>query len=465
MWQHSSERSQSSIIAAGTGERPFSGEYLPDASNAREAIASVLSRIASAEEAERARKRAEPTVTAKPRRRRKEAQHKFELAATAIVAELVVALASGCDGCLFVSRRKDFLEREDRYRSQAINPLLPAALDQLEALGFISQVKGHITDAGDRRRTVISPGPALTELMATYGLHAKDFRHERAGDEIVLKERGGETPIAYTDDGDTRRMRAEMQAINEFLRGADIGISLADAADPLDNIDLTKRKLRRVFSQGNFAEGGRLFGGFWQDLKGEQRRERLLIDGQQVAELDLSSAGLRILYGLAGAQPPDGDLYELPNLPAAKRGDVKSMIAALTFIDRAALPKLAPLAKRMRPARTGEHDACEFNRHMADMAAVEAVVDAIRQAHSPVAGYLPSLVGHRVQRVESDAMVSILLYLTGKQIVSLPVHDGLLVRHDHADLATAVMAKCFEAVTGVVAVVRVKPWGTEELVR
>ena len=226
--------------------------------------------------------------------------------------------ARGGDGRLFVPRRKDFLERKDRYRSDAINTLLPAALDQLEALGFISQDIGHITESGDRRRTVISPGPALRELIGTYGLIADHFRHERAGDEIVLKERGGEMPIPYTDDGDTRRMRAEMQDINAFLRDADIGILIGGADDPLNDIDLTKRKLRRAFSQGSFAEGGRLFGGFWQDMKGEQRRNSLLIDGQPVVELDLSAAGLRILYGLAGATPPDGDLYCLPDL--SRRG-------------------------------------------------------------------------------------------------------------------------------------------------
>ena len=353
-------------------------------------------------------------------------------------------------------RRKDFLERKDRYRSDAINTLLPAALDQLEALDFISQDIGHITESGDRRRTVITPGPALRELIGTYGLIADHFRHERAGDEIVLKERGGDMPIAYSDDGDTRRMRAEMQAINAFLREADIGILIGDADDPLNDIDPTKRKLRRAFSQGSFAEGGRLFGGYWQDMTGEQRRNSLLIDGLPVVELDLSAAGLRILYGLAGAMPPDGDLYCLPDLVGAARDDVKSMISALVFIEAADVLKLAPLARRIRPDLVDQGDAAGFAQGRIDHAAAEAVVKAIRRGHAPVAAYFPSLIGHRVQKVESDAMVSILLSLNGKGIVALPVHDGVIVRQDHADTAKAVMAERFEAIAGVRAPVRVK---------
>ena len=454
MWQRETEDCGSSNTA--NGEQRFTGEYLPDALKAREATAEVLRRIASAEEAQRAGKRADAAATVRPRRRRNEAQGKFDMAVAAVVAELVVALSKGGDGGLFVPRRKDFLERKDRYRSEAINTLLPAALDQLEALGFISQDIGHITESGDRRRTVISPGPALRELIGAYGLIADQFRHERAGDEIVLKERGRDMPIAYSDDGDTRRMRGEMQAINGFLREADIGILLGGADDQLNDIDLPKRKLRRTFSQGSFAEGGRLFGGFWQDMKSEQRGDCLLIDGQPVVELDLSSAGLRILYGLAGATPPDGDLYCLPDLIGAAREDVKSMISALMFIEAADVLKLAPLARRMRPDLVDQGDAAGFAQRRIDHAATEAVVKAIRQGHAPVAAYLPSLIGHRVQKVESDAMVSILLSLIGMGIVALPVHDGVIVRQDHADTAKAVMVQRFKAIAGVTAPVRMK---------
>jgi hypothetical protein len=151
--------------ATAASERRFSGEYLPDSSRARDAIARIVKQIATGEAAVRARQRCDPTAFVKPRRRGKEAQRKFDLAVAAVLAELIVGLARGDDGRTFVPRRKDFLERADRYRSEAINTLLPAALDRLEALGFINQVMGHITDSGERLRTVIAPGAALTTLV------------------------------------------------------------------------------------------------------------------------------------------------------------------------------------------------------------------------------------------------------------------------------------------------------------
>jgi hypothetical protein len=443
----------------GVHERAFTGEYLPDSKRARSAIASILAQIAEAEAAQRAHQRSNP-VALKPRRRGKEAQEKFDLAATAVLAELLATLARA-EGCIFVPRRKDFLERADRYRSKAINTLLPTALDQLEALGFIRQELGHIGDGGERRRTVVTPGPALRARMEEHGFGSHEFRRERAGDEIVLRAPGADdraTPIEYADDGDTRRMRAEMQIINARIQAADLDLACGHD-DPLcSDIDRTRRKLRRIFSRGNFAEGGRLYGGYWQDMKGERRRDLLLIDGAPVAELDYSAAGLRILYGMAGAEPPDGDLYDLPGAPAAKRDDVKAMISALTFVEGADVAALAPVAKRIRPdlaARAGA-DSDDFERHMVDALAVEAVLRAIKERHAAVAAFLPSLVGHRVQKIESDAMVRALLALAGKQVAALPVHDSLLVRHDHADLAREILEVSFEAVAGVPALVRVK---------
>ena len=53
-------------------------------------------------------------------------------------------------------------------------------------------------------------------------------------------------------------------------------------------------------------------------------------------------------------------------------------------------------------------------------------------------------------------MVSILLRLTGKGVVALPVHDSIIVRGDRASIAREVMEECFRGIAGVPAGVRVK---------
>jgi hypothetical protein len=168
-----------------------------------------------------------------------------------------------------------------------------------------------------------------------------------------------------------------MQAINAHLRSADIEVM--DGA-----VDGFRRKLRRIFSNGSFESGGRLYGGFWlEGLKAEERLRSIRIDRQPIVELDYGQCALRILNGIAGAQPPEGDLYAVPGLAHADRDDVKTLLASLTFVDETQVRELAPLARRLcpdiRPPINGDLE------HLADAAALARVLDLVRRHHAPVA--------------------------------------------------------------------------------
>ena len=51
------------------------------------------------------------------------------------------------------------------------------------------------------------------------------------------------------------------------------------------DVDLGKRKLRRYFIKGSFESGGRLFGGFWQELNKDQRKN-IITDDEEAVSLD-----------------------------------------------------------------------------------------------------------------------------------------------------------------------------------
>jgi hypothetical protein len=337
---------------------------------------------------------------------------------------------------------------------------LPQALDALEALDWIEQDIGHITSSGERHQTVVRPSRRLVELIEARDLTLDDFIREEPGDEIVLRaEKSPSQPrgdnLNYADDGETRRMRAEVREINAHLRHADIALLLTPGRDGQFAANVDKRKLRRIFSGGSFASGGRLYGGFWQqDLKSDERTACILIDRQPVAELDFAQCAVRILYGLVEAVPPAGDLYAVPGLSQAQRDDIKKLFSALTFVGEARVHELAPLARKLCPHI---HAPIDGGREgMADAAALREAIDHLKSHHAPIAAFLPSEVGYQVQRIDSDIMVEILLTLNTTGITALPVHDSLVVRHDRAAEVRAVMEHVFERHTGVPAVVRIK---------
>lgn len=440
-----------------SGHAPFSGAWQAESEAALGAIRRVLAELAAHEESQRA----EATSNGKPRRRRQRgAQRKFETAARSILCEAITSVLNGHKDGFRCPRSKSILEKTDRSRSPAINPLLPQALDLLAHLDWIDQDIGYIAVDGERLQTVVRPGRRLFQLIDESDLTLDDFIQEYPGDEIILRERkaeSGATPrdLPFVDDGDTRRLRAEMQQINAHLRYADLSLlsTIGARAGFLPNVD--KRKLRRIFSNGSFAYGGRLYGSFWlHDLKSDERVTCIRIDGQPVVEVDHAQCALRILYSLADAQPPSGDLYAIPGLEQAERDDIKSFISALTFVDASRIHELAPFARKLSPAPNLSPDS-DLDP-LVNAAALRSVLKLIQASHMPIASFLPSEVGHSVQRIESDIMVQTLLTLNAKGVTALPVHDAVLVRRDQASETIAVMRQVFEAHIGIPASVRIK---------
>ena len=74
-----------------------------------------------------------------------------------------------------------------------------------------------------------------------------------------------------------------------------------------------------------------MFGGFWQELKKEQRKN-IIIDDEEAVSLDYSQMGPRILYGLCGTSPTNEDCYKIPGYERYRSG-IKKVFNAMTFAE------------------------------------------------------------------------------------------------------------------------------------
>jgi hypothetical protein len=106
--------------------------------------------------------------------------------------------------------------------------------------------------------------------------------------------------------------------LNNFLARGDIGFG-DDGLEP--RVNAFDRALTRRFTvlpeqPERFDQNGRLFGGFWMNLK-SGRRANIRINGEPVATLDYSSMFTRLAYARLRATPPVGDLYavEMDRVP------------------------------------------------------------------------------------------------------------------------------------------------------
>ena len=334
-----------------------------------------------------------------------------------------------CD--VYITRSNRLLGTKSRYRPWVYSKMLPDILDLMAKPGmdYIEQEIGARVE-GSARSTVIRPGARLLSRIEEHQIALDDLGEHPHGETIILKrvkddywDEGGFQH--YDDTPVTHRFRAELDEINDWIAKADLRFDPEGLPWPRTQVDLSDRRLRRIFTQGRFDSGGRLFGGFWQSVRKQERLQGLWISGERAVELDYGQLGPRILYGMAGHEPPSDDLYHLWAYPQQRAG-IKKVMNAMIFADQ----RLERFPKDTRKLfRRGDK--------------VGGVVEAIEAKHPLIKDHFHQGLGHDTQFVESQIMVEVLLRLKGSGVVALPIHDAVMIPASKAPSVREVMLEVF----------------------
>jgi len=366
-----------------------------------------------------------------------------ERALASIVYDAALSASEDPAQRISYSRRKAYYAAAHSYygTDYGYDTVVPA-IDALIDAGFLvdhNKVKGR--PGGTGTQSSFRPAPQLAEIM----LPVAEYR---AGELIRLKDADGNL-IGYRDTERTQRDRRFMEAVNRHIAEADLSIShingvvVNEAAQTIffpgflqgfedgmgDHTVFTRMiELYRVY-KGGWSLGGRLYGGWWQQVRAIDR-PHLLIDGSETVESDYSMLHPRLVYALAG-QRPDGDAYTLDgwNRSTCKRA---FNILLNTNNYRQALGAV-------RPHVGGSHHR-----------AAKLIADLI-QRHSPIADSFHSGAGLRLQNTDSEMAKSVLRELTLRDgITVLPIHDSFIVKKEHEDRLEVAMDKAFFEVRSTV---------------
>ena len=228
-----------------------------------------------------------------------------------------------------------------------------------------------------------------------------------------------------------------MRTINQWIKKADLNYMEPFHGKDKHNYDLDCRLLKRYFTRGSFKSGGRLFGGFWQQMK-KVHRENLLIDGENIVVLDYSQMTPNILYGYCGSVPEMEDCYHIKGYEYCRKG-IKKVFNAMTFSDEP-MTRFPKGINSLFPMKTR----------------FKEVADAIENEHSRIAHMFYTGIGHYLQFLESRILVEVLLKLIESNITALPIHDAVLVSEIHVYKSKQVMEQVFLDMTNVPSVVKVE---------
>jgi len=357
----------------------------------------------------------EARTAARRRKRRADDQLTFEATVATILTDLVHRDLTEPGGWVAVPLSKAILGRAGRYRAPALGKTLPATLERMAApeLALVELVKGHQGHFGPARQTTMRAGQGLLRRIEAMDLSLADLGRQNSDEVVILKSAresvwdGGDW-IEYEDTDVTRRYRAEMERINAWLEHADIAFEASVAPDR--TVDDSDRRLRRYFNNGSFESGGRLFGGFWQELKKRQRREGIAIDGQAVVTLDYSQMGPRVLYGLANTPPPSQDAYVISGLERHRAG-IKKLFNSLLF----ATKPIERFPKETRDLFPRRSNACQ-------------VIEQITAAHMSVSHLFCTGIGFKVMFIESTILIGAMLELIDRDELFRNLGDGSIRR-------------------------------------
>ena len=378
------------------------------------------------------------------RARRPADQVTYDRTVEAILCDLcAVELASENDS-IHLPLSNKVLRSKSRYKGTALGKTLPDILKVMSApeMSFVFVEKGHSTFkivddelnvafAGGQQ-TILKAGPKLLSRIERFEITRADVGHAPEEEVLVLRApKRHANSIAeyqeYEEDEATLALRQQMTDINAWLDTADISCSHLQ-------VDPAHRRLRRIFNNSDFAQGGRLYGGFWQAMSSDERQEHILIEGDCCVELDYGQMSLAILYGLTGTKPPEGDLYDLSaeGIPTDYRKGIKTVIQAL--INSSKVPTKMPKGvRKLIPSRY----------------TIKDILEAVARKHPAIYPQMTSGIGMQLFRKESDILVDVLETLRSEGIVALPVHDAVIVMDEHHLQATKIMKEVFEGHTGI----------------
>ena len=381
-------------------------------------------------------------------------ENKYKRHIQVIVLDLFVAHMA--DPTMFITysrNQNDYREGAKYARMFLSYRVTIRIIDFLIKNEYVKNERGfYVRDnPANSRKSRMRATEKLINIIEEQGVSPLMIKNDENEEVIILRDENKDD-IAYEDNPEIIKMRDNVKFINQNLERNAIFLDITD--DELKElnkrlkknpekgpIDFTKKRLRRVFNNSSFVQGGRFYGGWWQNIPREYRHY-IKINDKDVVELDYSGLHINMLYALKNTSMPDGDVYELDEYPQNEtlRRFIKFMAQALIN------------ASDREAARKALHKAVHYDQTLELPKEIEStrqediypLMDAFIQKHIKITDDFCSGRGVYLQYFDSIMAEKVLVHFSKKQIIGiLPLHDSFILHHHENDYLKEEMEKAF----------------------
>ena len=305
--------------------------------------------------------------------------------------------------------------------------------DGLIELGYVEQTIGTRNPETEQRwRTRLRAFGSFGErLVGEFGITPADVITTKL-DPIRLRNTAKDY-IPYRDRPAQREMRSRIDAYNDNLAEAELGLSQTGqemSGSPNDADILIRRQAYRVFSNGSFDQGGRFYGPWWVNTD-EDIRKHILIDGEPTIEADFNAMQIHALYSMRGLNYYGRNNVALDpytvgmDEPDELKRKIRKRLWSNSFN---AVSRTAAIRGYCDWARK------QKNCHQYFSLELGPVLDEFLECHPAISDFRYSGIGLTTQNCDAQVADKILTDLTNQGIVVLGVHDSFIVKERHRAL-------------------------------
>jgi hypothetical protein len=262
--------------------------------------------------------------------------------------------------------------------------------------------------------------------------------------ELIVLHDEKKQSIPFTDNDEISRMRENVGIINAMNQDHFVALCVLD--EEFENIFRRMNSdryggratsdmyfghssVRRIFCNSTFEDGGRFYGGWWENLPKEYRKY-IRIDNKMVVELDYSCLHPTLLYLEDGIAVPEGDMYDVPGFPPEARSYLKK---SMNIILNAKGETSAIKAIRSEQRKDASYPP------LPEGMTIKEILGGFKHKHEAISRHFYTTAGRRLQRIDSDIAEAVMLELVAQGIPVLPLHDSFLVSRIHKDELETIM--------------------------
>lgn len=392
---------------------------------------------------------------------------KFRDCMRAVLLDLFVAYKQDPTMYIAFPKRSNDFGTASRYRALFFTfRVMDKVVDKfLIKRGYVEYHKGIHDSKNSGRKSYRSRMRASDKLINIFeGNEVKLAMMDRDEDEeIIILRDADKEDIGYEDTENTIRMRENLKLINKNLMKHAILLDVWDEDLKIINdglkekgkidqyrrpIDFTRKKLKRVFNNGSWTQGGRFYGGWWQGGIPRECRKYININGKDCVECDYSGLHINMLYAMEKLPMPEGDVYHLDGYSNDKtfRDFVKIMLLVMLNaknrnLARGAMYEMVngEVEKLILPAEIGSTRGDDLY----------PLMDAFEEKHHPIKNYFCKSKGVDLQYLDSQIAEQVLLKFSKMGYAILPLHDSFIIHHGLEQELKDAMNEAFKDLFGV----------------